>query len=281
MANGERPPTPEEVGLILKDMRLVDDEFMKVALDGRADCLQLIARAALGDDSLVVEGVTGQRELPNLPKLHGSRLDFLCRAADGRLVNVEVESASSEKFPPRRARFYSALVDAWSLGSGARYTKLPDSALIVVSEGDQLRLGLQRCTVRRRVDERDAAFDDGSVIVYVSCENRDEGTALGRVAHDMLCADPDEMYNPELADCARAVKRMGAEMGTYWQDLKREIYSDGLAMGLAEGEARGEARAYFDLVGDGLLAIGDAAGKLGVTESEFARRAAEAGYTIA
>ena len=52
---GPAPLTPEERAWAVEDMTLVDDEFMKAALKGRLDCLQLIARAALGDGSIVVK----------------------------------------------------------------------------------------------------------------------------------------------------------------------------------------------------------------------------------
>ena len=80
-------------------------------------------------------------------------LDFLCERTGGGRVNVKVESDGSARFPSRRARFYSSLLDAWSLGSGEKYEALPDCALVVVCGKDPFDRGLPRYAVRRRFDD--------------------------------------------------------------------------------------------------------------------------------
>ena len=59
--------------------------------------------------------------------------------------------------------------------------------------------------INRKIEENNEAFSDGSHIIYVNNKIKDN-TPLGRLMHDFNCADPNEMYYPELAEKARYFK---------------------------------------------------------------------------
>ncbi|HAM16114.1 MAG TPA: hypothetical protein DCP91_09730 [Eggerthellaceae bacterium] len=275
----------EVVRNALAEARLIDDGFMVAALKDRADCLEVIARAALGDPTLRLSSLRSQEVLPGMPGMHGARLDFLCERDGGGRVVVEVQSAA-RGFDPRRARFYASLLDAWSLPAGTPYRDLPDCALIAMCEDDPVGRGLPLYTFSRTAAEDGGLFGergDGSAIVIVSCEDPDEGTEIGRVAHDMLCADPRDMLVGPLADAARAAKERDVGPMSKWNDMvegiraagRAEGMAEGKAEGMAEGKAEGRLAAYADLVRDGLLAQSAAAERLGMTQEQFAEEAAK------
>ena len=49
-------------------------------------------------------------------------------------------------------------------------------------------------------------FEDGEHILYVNASYKDESTPLGRLLHDFLCCDPNEMQTPEMAERTRIFK---------------------------------------------------------------------------
>lgn len=251
----ERYLSPEQARKSIAELRLIDDELMQPCLKGRADCLGYIARVVTGDDSLEVVEVRDQEVLPGLGA-HGVRLDFLCATADGRMVDIEVESGS-DGFPPRRARYYAAMVDSRLLNPGERYDSLPDQVIVVLCGGDALRCGRQKSVVSRRIEEDGSPFGDGSAIIYVDCTVHDD-TPLGRLAHDMMCADPDDMHPGLLADCVRAYKESEADMRytTGSETLNRAMglaFADGEEKGRAEGEEKGRAEVALNLLRAGVL----------------------------
>ena len=192
------------------------------------------------------------------------------------------ERGAARGFDPRRARFYASLLDAWSLPAGTPYRDLPDCALIAMCEDDPVGRGLPLYTFSRTAAEDGGLFGDrgdGSAIVIVNCEDPDQGTEIGRVAHDMLCADPRDMLVGPLADAARAAKERDVGPMSKWNDMVEGIRAagraEGKAEGMAEGKAEGRLAAYADLVRDGLLAQSAAAERLGMTQEQFAEEAAK------
>ena len=254
----------------LRDLRLIDDRFMQVSLKGRTDCLELIAQIVLDDSALSLEEVREQETLPSVTG-KSPRLDFLCKASDGRLIDVEIESTESH-FHPRRARFYSSAIDLRSLPPGADYVELPDSAVIVICGEDAVGNGLLLNTFYRTSIEDNSPLGDGSVIMYVNCKAHDK-TPLGLLAHDMMCQNPDEMYYEQLANCVRETKREGSTV-----NILVETYEEGKLEGKLEGEAIGRESAFLSLFGKGLITADVAASELGIDETSFVEKASQLGF---
>ena len=49
-------------------------------------------------------------------------------------------------------------------------------------------------------------FNDGEHIIYINASYKDDTTPLGKLLHDFLCSDPNEMKTPELAERTRTFK---------------------------------------------------------------------------
>ena len=109
---------------------------------------------------------------------------------------------------------------------GEVYQKLPDNYVIFITQYDVLKGGLPIYHINRIIEENNVAFADGSHIIYVNNKIKDN-TPLGRLMHDFNCADPDDMYYPELAEKARYFKETEkglTNMGDVFEKLlaKRE-----------------------------------------------------------
>ena len=154
-------------------------------------------RVILGDDKIKVRNVRIQSFIQNIFG-HSSQLDILAQDSKGRYFNVEVQR-SDEGAPARRARFYSSILDTHFLQPGKLYEELPDTYVIFITENDVLHDNLPLYNIRRRIDENAKCFEDGSRIIYVNSQRRDN-TALGKLMQDLYCTEPKNLHYHEFAE---------------------------------------------------------------------------------
>lgn len=119
---------------MLSEMRLFDDTFFSVVFEKRPKCVEVLLRAFIGRDDLIVDRVKTQAPFQNL---HGRsvRLDVFARDKDGKYYDIEIQRASSGA-AIRRARYNRALMDANVLIAGEDFSKLPESYVIFLTETD-------------------------------------------------------------------------------------------------------------------------------------------------
>ena len=125
-------------------------------------------------------------------------MDILAQDSEGRYFNVEVQR-SDEGAPARRARFYSSILDTHFLQPSKLYEELPDTYVIFITENDVLHDNLPLYNIRRRIDENAKCFEDGSHIIYVNSQRRDD-TALGKLMQDLYCTEPKNLHYHEFAE---------------------------------------------------------------------------------
>ena len=82
--------------------------------------------------------------------------------------------------------------------------------------------------VERTIVEDGIPFNDGTHIIYVNGENRDN-TAVGNLMHDFSCANPDDMKYRILAERARYLKqdeKGEANMSKLMEELVEELVEE-------------------------------------------------------
>ncbi len=167
-------------------------------------CAELLLRVILDKDDLTVLKVDSQIELKNLQG-RSSRLDIYAVDSQGKQYDVEVQRDSDGALP-RRARYNSSLMDANLLLKGQQLTELPETYVIFITEHDTFKAGKPIYTINRTISElTNAIFDDGSHIIYVNGEIRDE-TKLGKLMQDFFCTDPNNMHNNALSERVKRFK---------------------------------------------------------------------------
>ena len=124
--------------------------------------------------------------------------DILAQDSEGRYFNVEVQR-SDEGAPARRARFYSSILDTHFLQPSKLYEELPDTYVIFITENDVLRDNLPLYDIRRTIKQSARDFEDGSHIIYVNSQRRDD-TALGKLMQDLYCTEPQNLHYREFAE---------------------------------------------------------------------------------
>ena len=184
---------------IIKQFRLIDDTFMTVVFQDKK-CAEILLNVILGRKDLVVESVSTQLEIKNLQG-RSSRLDIYAVDSTGKQYDVEVQRDNGGA-DPKRARYNSSLLDANSLKAGADVDNLRENYVIFITEHDVLGGNKPIYTIDRMIREQgNAIFGDGSHIIYVNGEIRDN-TELGYLMQDFFCSDPKKMHYEAFAERA-------------------------------------------------------------------------------
>ena len=99
----------------LSEMSLMGDALFSKCFDGENECSVLMLRIILERDDLDVVEARTQRWIQGLPG-HSVKLDIAAVDSDGRLYGIEVQKADDRTIR-KRARFYSAMIDAMNSGN--------------------------------------------------------------------------------------------------------------------------------------------------------------------
>ena len=187
---------------IIESLTLMDDLFMQVVLEEQA-CTEYILQTILDKSSLKLKEQRLQKRLPNL---HGRALvlDCLCTDDKGLLYNIEVQNSSAGAIP-KRARYHAALMDTHTLKKGEKFSKLPESYVIFITDKDILGEGEQLYRIERVIRKSSSLFRDGSHILYFNTARQDDN-ALGKLARDFKEANPKEIQSEVLSHRVASLK---------------------------------------------------------------------------
>ena len=205
----------------IQSLRLLDDDFMNKVFEDKA-CAEFLLQIILERTDLTVQKVHSQHNLKNLQG-RSVRLDILATDEAGRVYNIEVQR-SDKGAGAKRARYNGSLIDANITEPGDNYENLNETYVIFITEHDVLKAGRPIYHIDRMIQETNALFGDGSHILYVNAQIKDN-TALGQLMHDFACTKAEEMHYPILAKRVRYFKEEQegvATMSRIFEEIKRE-----------------------------------------------------------
>jgi len=226
---------------IIASLTLMDDLFMQVVLKEQA-CTEYILQTILDKSSLKLKEQRLQKRMPNL---HGRALilDCLCTDEKGLLYNIEVQNSSAGA-TPKRARYHAALMDTHTLKKGEKFSKLPESYVIFITDKDVLGEGEQLYQIERVIRKSGNLFKDGSHILYFNTARQDDN-ALGKLAKDFKEANPKEIQSDVLSHRVASLKegkldREGEKkMNVLLEKYRKKAVEEGMEKGLEKGLAQG------------------------------------------
>ena len=125
---------PAAYGVLIQKFRLIDDTFFNVCFDNYVEGMQLLLRIFFGRDDLVIKHVVRQQSADNLYG-RGVRFDVLAEDSEGKLYDCEVQRAN-EGAAPRRVRYNSSMMDSRELAKSAKFSALPETWVIFITEND-------------------------------------------------------------------------------------------------------------------------------------------------
>ena len=226
---------------IIASLTLMDDLFMQVVLEEQA-CTEYILQTILDKSSLKLKEQRLQKRLPNL---HGRALvlDCLCTDEKGLLYNIEVQNSSAGA-TPKRARYHAALMDTHTLKKGEKFSKLPESYVIFITDKDVLGEGEQLYQIERVIRKSGSLFRDGSHIFYFNTARQDDN-ALGKLAKDFKEANPKEIQSDVLSRRVSSLKedkldREGEKkMNVLLEKYRKKAVEEGIEKGIEKGIEQG------------------------------------------
>ena len=217
--------TTAEARRALSDMTLMDDAYFTKYFDGSTECASLMLSVLLGRKDLKVTSATTQKWIEGGDK-RSVKLDIYARDGSGRIYDVEIQRARKGA-SRKRARFYSAMLDADYLDKGGKFKELPESYVIFITERDALGEGKAVYDIERVMKGSGKSFRDGTHILYISADLTDRDTDLGKLMHDLRCPDPERMHHRALRERARYLKRseegIGEMAGEFERILKAKV----------------------------------------------------------
>ncbi len=247
----------EEFRRKFADYCLMDDLYMSVFFKDDTASAQCVLRVILEKPDLHVESVRTQEELFSST---GRRavLDVVATDGVGTVYDIEVQRADSGA-DPLRARYYSSLLDASMLASGAGYDELREKYVIFITESDVFGRSLPSYCFSRTLDGDGMRLGDGDHIIYVNGACRDGGTALGRLMQDFFCRSASGMHYDELRNRTRELKESdkgGDNMSDVIRELiekgREQIREEGREEGIEQGKAEVQAGNVRNMLADGL-----------------------------
>ena len=230
-------------GKHLDGLTLMYDEYLALFFKDQPDLVQLLLRAILGDEELVVVELNVIDRLSN-PAGRTAELDVHAVDSRGDQHDIEVQ-IDKAKADPRRARFYSALIDVRMAEPGKKFdfAQMKDSTVIFITPGDVFGLGRPVYDFTRQDRSTRCRMGDGTRILYVDALARHEGR-LADLMHDFICKDPDAMMVPEFASRARQIKDSGRyqEMESLFEQASHVGFEHGVEQGYQQGMQKGIAQ---------------------------------------
>ncbi len=181
---------------------MIDDSFMCKVFEDRK-CAEFLLHIILDRDDLTVQEVKSQYEIKNLQG-RSIRLDVLAKDDKGKYYNIEIQR-SDKGAVAQRARYNSSLIDANITEPGEKYENLNENYVIFITENDVLKRNLPIYHAERVILETFEPLNDGSHIIYVNSQARDE-TKLGQLMRDFYCTDADDIKSPVLSERVRYFK---------------------------------------------------------------------------
>lgn len=200
---------------------------MTKVFENNVECTELMLHILLERSDLQVKTVRSQYTVKNLQG-RSVRLDIFALDSADKCFNIEIQR-DIRGAGVKRARYNSSVIDANTLLAGEECDDLPEIYVIFITEKDVFGKNKPIYHIERVVKEVEKDFGDGSHIIYVNGEYKDE-SPIGRLMQDFSCSNPDNMYYKVLADRVRQLKEdekgsgtMSRVMEEFLADAKRDV----------------------------------------------------------
>lgn len=255
---------------MLKELRLMDDDFFSEALDGKIEAVEYILNTILERDDIKVKSTKAQVEYKSATK-RSIILDIQAEDANGKIMDIEIQR-SDRGSGVKRARFHSSMIDRMLLSKGEDFEDLVDTYVIFITENDKFGKGIPLYHIERRIEEMDyALFSDGAHIIYVNGEYRNMEHPVGSLMHDFNCKEAKDIVNPLLAEEVRYLKETEggrSQMCKLLEEMRKEVAVEAEAKGKAEGKAETTMELALKMLARGRDSIEEIAEMTGLSLEE-------------
>ena len=230
---------------VLNKLRPIDDTFMRMIFRDH-QCVELLMKIIFGEQFSLKRFETQEDHKQVVSR--SVELDIVVYTHEGAVIGIEVET-SKDNASPIRARYHASIVDCDLSYPKEKWSHFPEMYVVFICEEDVLKTKRLVSHIERYIDKQEQ-FKDKLHIIYLNASMQDE-TALGKLMHDMLCNDPDDMYYEVLRKRVSYFKRQEGGKRTMCEALEElinEAKKEGEDIGEKRGEERGEIKKLMKLL---------------------------------
>ena len=220
---------------VLNKLRPIDDTFMRMIFRDH-QCVELLMKIIFGEQFSLKRFETQEDHKQVVSR--SVELDIVVYTHEGAVIGIEVEK-SKDNASPIRARYHASILDCDLSYPKEKWSHFPEIYVVFICEEDVLKTKRLVSHIERYIDKQEQ-FKDKLHIIYLNASMQDE-TPLGKLMHDMLCNDPDDMYYEVLRKRVSYFKRQEGGKRTMCEALE-ELITEAKNEGRKEGEDIGEKR---------------------------------------
>ena len=209
----------------LKRYRPIDDTFMRGMFKDNLPLAEFVLRTILEKEDLNLESFEIQADFKRVTGARSVCFDGYASDSEGKIYDIEVQKDSNGA-SPERARYHSSTLDIDNLDGNQDFSELPETYVIFITEEDYFGEGKPVYVIEDVNRTTGKPFNDRRHIVYVNASNNDLTTEIGKLMHDFLCDNPNEMLCKPMAERAEYLK--GQQKGVSEMcDTSEEIREEG------------------------------------------------------
>ncbi len=213
----------------LRDLRPIDDDFMRCLFKDNIPLVEFVLRVITDRQDLIITDCETQKDMKRLAGARSLRLDAYGTDSTGKRYDLEVQR-QEKGADPHRARYHSSVMDIENLHSGQEFKELPDIYTIFIIEKDFYEKGEPVYPIERINCATGKCFGDGEHILYVNGEYRGDSD-IGKLMHDFNCTRADDMNFQLMADRTRYLKENPKgveEMCRIMEDMRNQTLREGM-----------------------------------------------------
>ncbi len=173
---------------VLNALRPNDDTFMRMIFRDH-QCVELLMKIVFGEQFSLKRFETQEDHKQVVSR--SVELDIVVYMHEGAVIGIEVET-SKDNASPLRARYHASVLDCDLSYPKEKWKEFPEIYVVFICEEDVLKNGKMLDHIQRYREDGNI-FGDKLHIIYLNASMQDE-TPLGKLMHDMLCNNPDDMY---------------------------------------------------------------------------------------
>ena len=220
---------------VLNKLRPIDDTFMRMIFRDH-QCVELLMKIVFGEQFSLKRFETQEDHKQVISR--SVELDIVVYMHEGAVIGIEVEK-SKDNASPLRARYHASVLDCDLSYPKEKWKEFPEIYVVFICEEDVLKNGKMLDHIQRYREDGNI-FGDKLHIIYLNASMQDE-TPLGKLMHDMLCNNPDDMYYEVLRKRVSYFKKQEGGKKTMCEALE-ELITEAKNEGRKEGEDIGEKR---------------------------------------
>ena len=196
----------------LREFRPIDDTFMRGMFKDNIPLAELVLRIIVGKPDLTLTKCETQADLKRVTGARSICLDAYATDSTGKKYDIEIQR-SDNGADPHRARYHSSVMDVENLDKDQDYRELPDTYVIFITEKDYYKAGKPVYVIRNMNLTFGLPFEDGTHILYVNGEYRDDSD-IGKLMHDFNCTSAEDMNFDLMAERTRYLKENPKGVGS-------------------------------------------------------------------